>query len=78
MLALSALGWILAEDARAQRLLSLTGLDPNDLRARIGDPAVLDAVLAFLESHQPDLIACANAIGAKPEALIHARGVLTL
>ena len=34
------------------------------------------ATLAFLESHEPDLIDVANAIGCKPEALIAARAEL--
>jgi hypothetical protein len=37
-LALAALGWALREPTRAQRLLALTGLTPEDLRDRIGDP----------------------------------------
>lgn len=72
-LALRALVWTLSEPDRASRLISLTGLDPDDLRARIGEPAVLAASLQFLEAHEPDLIACAAAIDIKPEALVRAR-----
>jgi Protein of unknown function (DUF3572) len=72
-LALKALAWTLGDDARAGRLLALTGLEPEGIRARIGDPAMLGAVLAFLESHEPDLIACAEAIGVKPQQLITAQ-----
>jgi Protein of unknown function (DUF3572) len=72
-LALSALAWTLGEDTRAQRFLALTGLEPADLRAAAGEAATLDAVLGFLEGHQPDLIACAAALGIKPERLIAAR-----
>jgi Protein of unknown function (DUF3572) len=72
-LALQALAWVLAEDARANRLLALTGLEPDGIRARIGDAAMLCAVLTFLESHEPDLIACAEAIGVKPQQLIAAQ-----
>jgi hypothetical protein len=76
-LALMALGWILADTRRADRLLSLTGLDADALRAGIGDPTVLGAVLGFLAEHEPDLLACADAIGASPEALVAAREALT-
>jgi hypothetical protein len=69
-LALQALAWTLGDDSRAGRLLALTGLEPEGIRARIGDPAMLGAVLAFLESHEPDLIACAEALGVKPQRLI--------
>jgi hypothetical protein len=72
-LALSALAWTLAAEARAQRLLALTGLTGADLRQRLSEPSVLSAVLAFLEAHEPDLVACAGAIGVDPGALIAAR-----
>jgi hypothetical protein len=69
---LEALAWTLADDARAARLLALTGLTPDDLRARAGEPAVLAAVLRFLAGHEPDLIACADALGVTPAALVDA------
>lgn len=75
-LALHALVWTLGEPRRAERLVELTGLSPDDLRARIGDPAVLAACLAFLEGHEPDLIACAAAIGVAPQRLVGARSAL--
>jgi len=72
-LALAALGWTLSDGARADRLLALTGLTPEDLRGGLGDPALLAAILRFLEAHEPDLIACAEAIGASPAGLVDAR-----
>lgn len=75
-LALSALGWALSDQARAERLLALTGLTPADLRERIGEASVLAAVLGFLEAHEPDLIACADALGVPPAALVAARARL--
>lgn len=75
-LALQALVWTLSEPDRAMRLLSVTGLDPADLRTRAGEPAVLGAALGFLEQHEPDLIACAQSLGVKPEALVRARMTL--
>ncbi|MFB0874533.1 MULTISPECIES: DUF3572 domain-containing protein [unclassified Sphingobium] len=72
-LALMALGWTLSDGARADRLLALTGLDADALRAGVGNPAILAAVLAFLADHEPDLIACAEAIGTTPAALIAAQ-----
>ncbi len=67
---LAALAWTLAEPSRADRLLALTGLDPDGLRARVGEPALLAAVIAFLANHEPDLVACAAAIGLTPEQLV--------
>lgn len=72
-LALSALAWTLADQPRAERLLALTGLDADTLRARAGDPALLAAVLGFLASHEPDLLACADALDIAPEALVAAQ-----
>ena len=39
---------------------------------RATEPAVLSAVLGFLESHEPDLLACAQELDVKPEALVAA------
>lgn len=75
-LALAALGWTLADDRRAARLLSLTGLSPETLRSGLSDPSLLAAVLAFLESHEPDLVACAEALDVDAAALVAARGDL--
>ncbi len=76
VIALQALIWVLGDPQRADRLLALTGLDVDDLRARIDDPAVLGAALGFLETYEPDLIACAIELGLKPARLIAARQAL--
>lgn len=73
LLALRALVWTIGDDDRASRLIATTGLDPDDLRERAGEPAVLGALLGFLEAYEPDLIACAEALSVKPEALVRAR-----
>jgi adenine/guanine phosphoribosyltransferase-like PRPP-binding protein len=75
-LALAALGWVLADDTRAERLLALTGLTPADLRSRLGDPSLLAAILRFLEAYEPDLVACAEALGVAAAALVEARRAL--
>jgi hypothetical protein len=71
-LALSALAWTLGEPHRAERLLALTGLDADELRSRATEPALLAALLGFLEQHEPDLMACADALDIRPEDLIRA------
>jgi hypothetical protein len=73
MLALGALGWILADADRAARMLALTGLTPDILRDGVSENATLAAILSFLESYEPDLIAAAEHIGAKSEQLVCAR-----
>ncbi|RVT43905.1 DUF3572 family protein [Sphingobium algorifonticola] len=76
-LALLALAWLMADGPRAERFLALTGLSPAMLRTAIGNPAVLAAVLDHLASHEPDLLACADAIACTPAALVDARARLT-
>ncbi|MCB2078947.1 MAG: DUF3572 domain-containing protein [Novosphingobium sp.] len=72
-MALGALGWLLSDEDRASRLLALTGLTPDLLRAGLGEPAVLGAVLDFLCAHEPDLIAAADELGVQPQELAAAR-----
>lgn len=70
--ALQALGWTLSDDQRAERFLALTGLTPDTLRGSAGSPAVLAGVIRFLEAHEPDLLACAEALKTSPAALVEA------
>ena len=72
-LALRALTAALGDQRLADRFLSMSGIDPPDLRQRAGDPAVLAALLRFLESHEPDLVAIAEELAVKPAALVAAR-----
>ena len=76
ILALRALAWSLEDSRRAERLLALTGLTTNDLRARAAEPGLQAAVLGFLEAHEPDLLACADHLGVSPKALVAARAEL--
>jgi predicted secreted protein len=77
-LALSAMAATLSDERRARRFLDLTGLEVDELRRRAvaGDRNLLGATIAFLESHEPDLIAVAEAIDSSPARLIAAREVL--
>jgi hypothetical protein len=72
-LALTALGWVLTDDDRAARMLALTGLTPEGLRRAVLELATQAAILSFLEAHEPDLIAAAEACGTSPAALVRAR-----
>jgi len=68
-LALQALGWILSDEPRAERLLGLTGLAPDELRASLGEQATLAAILSFLTAHENDLVACADALQVPPASI---------
>ena len=74
-LALAAMAATLTDERRARRFLDLTGLEVDELRTRAmaGDRSLLGATIAFLESHEPDLVAVAEAIGRRPAELIAAR-----
>lgn len=65
---------MLEDERRAQRFLDLTGLTPDTLRAALADPATHRAVIEFLCSHEPDLIAAAEALGMSPADLLRASG----
>jgi len=75
-LALSALAATLTDERRARRFLDLSGLDTDELRRRAGEPALLAALLRFLEGHQPDLLDVAEAVGVAPQELVGAREIL--
>lgn len=68
-LALTALGWVLSDQTRAQRFLDLTGLSPDGLREALGEPSTHRAIFDFLAAHEPDLVGAAEALGIAPEAL---------
>ena len=77
-LALAALAATLTDERRARRFLDLTGLEVEELRGRAiaGDRTLLAATIVFLESHEPDLTAVAEAVGATPASLVAARAEL--
>lgn len=73
-LALRLIGWIVADTARADRMLALTGLTPDDLRTSLSHRGTLGALMDFVINHEPDLIMCADALGVKPAEIVAARG----
>ena len=74
--ALAALAATLACERRAQRFIELTGIGTDELRRRAAEPALLAALLRFLEAHEPDLLDVAEALGVKPANLVEARAQL--
>jgi hypothetical protein len=72
-LALAALAATLTDERRARRFLDLTGIGTDELRQRANDPALLAAVIRFLEAHEPDLVAVSEEIGVGPGQLAAAR-----
>jgi hypothetical protein len=72
-LGLIALATAVSDERRAHRFLDLTGIGTDELRARAADPGLLAALIRFLEAHEPDLVAVAEAMDVKPELLVKAR-----
>ncbi|MBZ6379530.1 hypothetical protein B5C34_07290 [Pacificimonas flava] len=69
IVALRALTYILTEEKRAARFLSLTGYGVDDLRQAADSPQVQQAVFAFLAGYEPDLLGCAEELDMTPEEL---------
>lgn len=72
-LALVALAWLLGDSDRAERLLALTGMTAEGLRAAAHQPQLLAEVIRYLEGHEADLVAAADAVGVSPTRLVNAR-----
>ncbi|MCG6119482.1 MAG: DUF3572 domain-containing protein [Blastomonas sp.] len=72
-IALLALSWLLGDAERADRLLALTGMTVEDLRQGASNPAILAEFIRYLEGHEADLVAAADATGTTPAALVNAR-----
>lgn len=76
-IALTALVWTLGDEKRADRLLSLTGLTPDDLRQNLSQRATQAAILAHLANYEPDLIEFSKAEALAPEDIMAAARMLT-
>jgi hypothetical protein len=72
-LGLAALAATLGDERRARRFLDLTGIGTDELRAKAGEPALLAALLRFLEAFEPDLIHVSEQLGVEPGQLVQAR-----
>ena len=68
---------MLADQDRAERLLSLTGLTPDILRDQLTERSTLAAVLEYLAGHEPDLVLAADALNVPPERLVRAHAELS-
>ncbi len=73
---LQVLGHIAADADLGPRFLALSGLDAAGLRARAAEPALLAAAIEFLGARESDLLACAEALGLSPAALVNAGNAL--
>ena len=72
IIALQALAHVAGDEAMGPRFLALTGMDGAALRASADRPETLIALMDYLMANEHDLLATADAIGVKPEALAQA------
>ena len=71
-LAVEALGFLAADEARLERFLAVTGLGPHNLRRAAADPGFLLSVLDYLAADERLLVAFAAETGRKPEDVMRA------
>jgi hypothetical protein len=81
LMAVQAMEWLCAQDDLLARFLGESGASPQDLRVQLGQPGgpdtgFLSALLDTILARDSDVIACAAALGIRPEAL--AQGAMVL
>jgi hypothetical protein len=74
--ALRALAWVVTDQDRAMRFLSVTGCDSETLRRRAGEAEVLGAVLDFLLDDEASLLAFADEVDLPAQSVALARFAL--
>jgi hypothetical protein len=72
-LALQALGYLAADEDRLSRFVLTTGLTPQDLQQRAGDPMFLAGVLDYLMTDDALVVAFAEENAVAPETVMAAR-----
>ncbi|MGG7518056.1 DUF3572 domain-containing protein [Allorhizobium undicola] len=71
-LAIAVLAWLAGEPDMMGRFLALTGVEPQQLRSAMTQPAFLGGLLDFLMQHEPSLLAFCAASDTKPESVMAA------
>jgi hypothetical protein len=71
--AISALGFLAADETRLERFLALSGLGPHNLRRAAADSGFLAAVLDYIVADERLLVAFAAQEGLQPAAVVRAR-----
>lgn len=71
--AISALGFLAADETRLERFLALSGLGPHNLRRAAADPGFLAAVLDYIVADERLLLAFAAHESLDPAKVARAR-----
>lgn len=75
-LGLKVLLFIVGEEARLERFLFETGLDPADLKARAGEPEMLAALMGHLLEDESQLLVFTSGERIDPAEVHAARAML--
>ncbi|MBB4954241.1 hypothetical protein H4S14_002395 [Agrobacterium vitis] len=70
--AIAVLGWLASEPEMLGRFLSLTGVEPGQMRQAIKDPEFLSGMLDFIVQHEPTLLAFCTDTGSQPQDVMAA------
>ncbi|MFT3986436.1 DUF3572 domain-containing protein [Aestuariivirga sp.] len=76
-IALKALGFIAADSERISRFLSLSGVDPSDIRRAAQNPAFLAGILDYLRGDQSLLLEFSSGENMDPARIDAAAYVLS-
>ncbi|MGF9692597.1 MULTISPECIES: DUF3572 domain-containing protein [unclassified Rhizobium] len=66
------LQWLANEPEMLSRFLTLSGVQPGQMRAAMDDPGFLAGMIDFVMAHEPTLLAFCEASDWKPEAVVSA------
>jgi Protein of unknown function (DUF3572) len=70
--AIAVLGWLASEPDMLGRFLSLTGVEPSQMRQAISDPEFLSGMLDFIVQHEPTLLDFCAATESQPQEVMAA------
>lgn len=76
VLAIKALGWLAAQDELLGVFMGASGVQPDELRTKAGDPEFLGAVLDFITMDDAWVVQFCNETGLAYEDPLRARQAL--
>lgn len=70
--AIAVLSWLANEPEMLGRFLSLTGVEPGQMRQAIANPEFLSGMLDFIVQHEPTLLTFCAATDSQPQEVMAA------
>jgi hypothetical protein len=75
--ALGAFSYIAANEETLSRFFAISGLQPDTIRSAAASPGFFAAILDYVASDEPLLIALAKELNTKPERIMEAHWTLS-